>query len=273
MKTSRYSFYDFTDRYGNPANYFRNKSATQRMSAYDYYTLQLSAYKNLFESQYNTPITTLAILPFVLSYNKDMVDAVGKEKGIMITYNPAVNVPLVSAVKANPVTPTNSAVPVFNSANETLDPINDVLPEFNLENSKVGYFIVDGKLHKGYLSPIGQVNGIEVYMTKVPNISSGFGRPGEQAHVASNSYMAVFPNGNTIMLIKNDPLTMSEQQAKDAILGKLNGNPQRVSDMSNEKTLIFDPANAVAIEPARFESSSTILDQSHNTGAYKAVVA
>lgn len=273
VKTSRYSFYDFTDRYGNPANYFRNKSATQRMSAYDYYTLQLSAYKNLFESQYNTPITTLAILPFVLSYNKDMVDAVGKEKGIMITYNPAVNVPLVSAVKANPVTPTNSAVPVFNSANETLDPINDVLPEFNLENSKVGYFIVDGKLHKGYLSPMGQVNGIEVYMTKVPNISSGFGRPGEQAHVASNSYMAVFPNGNTIMLIKNDPLTMSEQQAKDTILGKLNGNPQRVSDMSNEKTLIFDPANAVAIEPVRFESSSTILDQSPNTGASKAVVA
>ena len=273
VKTSRYSFYDFTDRYGHPANYFRNKSATQRMSAYDYYTLQLSAYKNLFESQYNTPITTLAILPFVLSYNKDMVDAVGKEKGIMITYNPAVNVPLVSAVKANPVTPTNSAVPVFNSANETLDPINDVLPEFNLENSKVGYFIVDGKLHKGYVSPIGQVNGIEVYMTKVPNISSGFGRPGEQAHVASNSYMAVFPNGNTIMLIKNDPLTMSEQQAKDTILGKLNGNPQRVSDMSNEKTLIFDPTNAVAIEPARFESSSTILDQSPNTGASKAVIA
>ena len=273
VKTSRYSFYDFTDKYGHPANYFRNKSATQRMSAYDYYTLQLSAYKNLFESQYNTPITTLAILPFVLSYNKDMVDAVGKEKGIMITYNPAVNVPLVSTVKANPVTPTNSAVPVFNSANETLDPINDVLPEFTLENSKVGYFIVDGKLHKGYISPIGQVNGIEVYMTKVPNISSGFGRPGEQAHVASNSYMAVFPNGNTIMLIKNDPLTMSEQQAKDTILGKLNGNPQRVSDMSNEKTLIFDPANAVTIEPARFESSSTILDQSPNTGASKAVVA
>ena len=273
VKTSRYSFYDFIDRYGHPANYFKNKSATQRMSAYDYYTLQLSAYKNLFESQYNTPITTLAILPFVLSYNKDIVDAVGKEKGIMITYNPAVNVHLVSAVKANPVTPTNSAVPVFNSANETLDPINDVLPEFNLENSKVGYFIVDGKLHKGYMSPIGQVNGIEVYMTKVPNISSGFGRPGEQAHIASNSYMAVFPNGNTIMLIKNDPLTMSEQQAKDAILGKLNGNPQRVSDMSNEKTLIFDPANAVVIEPARFESSSTILDQSPNTGASKAVIA
>ena len=65
------------------------------MSAKDYYTLQLSAYKNLFESQYHTPITTLAVLPFVLNYNKDVVDGVTKEKGIMITYNPAVNVPLV----------------------------------------------------------------------------------------------------------------------------------------------------------------------------------
>lgn len=273
VKTSRYSFYDFVDRYGHTVNYFRNKSATQRMSSHDYYTLQLSAYKNLFESQYHTPITTLAVLPFVLSYNKNVIETVGKEKGIMITYNPAVNVPLVSTVKANPVTPTNSAVPVFNSANEILDPINDVLPEFNLEGSKVGYFVVDGKLHKGYLSPIGQVNGIEVYMTKVPNISSGFGRPGEQAHVASNSYMAVFPNGNTIMLIKNDPFTMSEQQAKDTILGKLEGNPQRVSDMSNEKTLIFDPTNTVTTEPVKFESSSTILNQSPNTGAFKAVEA
>ena len=273
VKTSRYSFYDFVDRYGHTVNYFRNKSAAQRMSSHDYYTLQLSAYKNLFESQYHTPITTLAVLPFVLSYNKNVVETVGKEKGIIITYNPAVNVPLVSTVKANPVTPTNSAVPVFNSANETLDPINDVLPEFNLEESKVGYFVVDGKLHKGYLSPLGQVNGIEVYMTKVPNISSGFGRPDEQTHVASNSYMAVFPNGNTIMLIKNDPFTMSEQQVKDTILGKLEGNTQRVSDMSNEKTLIFDPTNTITTEPVKFESSSTILNQSPNTGAFKAVAA
>ena len=71
VKTSRYSFYDFTDKYGNRVNYFINPSATQRMSAKNYYTLQLSAYKNLFESQYHTPITTLAVLPFVLNYNNN----------------------------------------------------------------------------------------------------------------------------------------------------------------------------------------------------------
>lgn len=273
VKTSRYSFYDFTDRYGNRVNYFLNPSATQRMSAKDYYTLQLSAYKNLFESQYHTPITTLAILPFVLNYNKDVVDGVTKEKGIMITYNPTVNVPLTGAVKASEPTPTNSTVPVFNSALEIQDPVNNVLPEYNLEDSKVGYFVRDGKLHKSYLSPIGKVNGIEVYMTKIPTITKGFGRQGEEAHVASNSYMAVFPNGNSITLIKNDPMTMTEQQAKDTIRKMLNGNPQRVVNMSNEKTLIFDPLSVPAIETPKAETPATILSTPTESGASKAAQA
>lgn len=272
VKTSRYSFYDFTDRYGHPANYFKNKSATQVMSSEAYYTLQLSAYKNLFESQYNTPITTLAILPFVLNYNKDNVDSVTKEKGIIVTYNPAVNVPLVGAVKASEPTPTNSSVPVFNSALETQDPINNVLPEYSLEDSKVGYFVREGKLHKGYLTPIGQINGIEVYMTKVPIITKGYGN--SEAHVASNSYLAVFPNGNSITIISNDPMTLTEKQAKDTISKALNGNPKRVSDMSNEKTLIFDPASAPKVEAPKTETPTNILSTPSTTsGAAKALQA
>lgn len=273
VKTSRYSFYDFTDRYGHRVNYFTSPSATQRMSAKDYYTLQLSAYKNLFESQYHTPITTLAVLPFVLNYNKDVVDGVTKEKGIMITYNPAVNVPLVGAVKASEPTPTNSTIPVFNSALETQDPVNNVLPEYSLEDSKVGYFVRDGKLHKSYLTPIGKVNGVDVYMAKIPTITKGFGRQGEEAHVASNSYMAVFPNGNSITLIKNDPMTMTEQQAKDTIKKMLNGNPQRVVDMSNEKTLMFDPASAPVVEAPKTETPATILSTPTESGATKAAQA
>lgn len=273
VKTSRYSFYDFTDKYGRKVNYFATPSATQRMSNKDYYTLQLSAYKNLFESQYHTPITTLAVLPFVLNYNKNVVDGVAKEKGIMITYNPAVNVPLVGAVKASESTPTNSTVPVFNSALETQDPINNVLPEYSLEDSKVGYFVRDGKLHKSYLTPIGKVSGVDVYMAKIPTITKGFGRQGEEAHVASNSYMAVFPNGNSITLIKNDPMTMTEQQAKDTIKKMLNGNPQRVVDMSNEKTLIFDPASAPVVEAPKTETPATILSTPTESGAAKAAQA
>lgn len=273
VKTSRYSFYDFTDRYGNKVNYFINPSATQRISTKDYYTLQLSAYKNLFESQYHTPITTLAILPFVLNYNKDIVDSVTKEKGIMIAYNPSVNVPLVGAVKVSESTSTNSIVPVFNSALETQDPINNVLPEYSLEDSKVGYFIRDGKLHKSYLTPVGKVNGVDVYMAKIPIITKGFGRQGEESHVAMNSYMAVFPNGNSITLIKNDPMTLTEQQAKDTIRKVLNGNPQRVKNMSNEKTLIFDPLSAPVMEVSKPEIPANILSVSTESGAAKAAQA
>lgn len=98
VKTSRYSFYDFTNKYGQTTNYFENKSSWQRMSQRDYYTLQLSAYKNLFESQYGMPINTLAIMPFVITYEKSNVTKITNEKGIIINYNPAVNVPLTSNV-------------------------------------------------------------------------------------------------------------------------------------------------------------------------------
>ena len=236
VKTSRYSFYDFIDRNGRKVNYFKNKSNTQTMSQEQYYTKQLSAYKNLFESQYHTPITTLAILPFVLEYNKDNVSRVSKEKGILLNYDSSVNIPLVGSVSTPEVNNTNSSLPIFNSTFETREPINNVLPDYSMSDSKVGYFVRDGKLHTGYLSPIGKVNGVEVYMTKVPNITKGFGN--QPAHVASNDFYAVFPNGNTIALVKNAALSYSETEAKNNIKKILEGNPQRVVDMSQESTLL-----------------------------------
>lgn len=269
VKTSKYSFYDFTDKYGHKVNYFTNPSATQRMSTKDYYTLQLSAYKNLFESQYGTPVVSLGVLPFVLNYSGNQVDGVTREKGIRITHNPAVNVPLVGAVRADTSSTTNSATPIFNSALEIQDPINDVLPEYSLEDGKVGYFVRDGKLHRGYLSPVGKVNGVDVYMTKIPNITKGLGRPGEAAHVASNSYMAVFPNGNSITLISNDPNTLTEQAAKDTIKKILSGNPQRVVNMANEKTIMSEEAVTPKVETPKVETPSTVLSKPTESGAAK----
>lgn len=252
VKTSRYSFYDFTDRYGHKVNYFTTPSATQRMSAKDYYTLQLSAYKNLFESQYGVPVTKLAVMPFVLSYNKENVSSVQSEKGIPITYNPAVNVPLVSAVKVDkpietPATPAQAqtVLPIFETSLETQNPIEDLTPEHSMNNAdeEVGYFELDGKLHKGYLTPIAGITEVDVHITKVPNITKGFGRPGEVAHVASNSFYAVFPNGKTFLFLKNNPVQggMSESQVEDSIRKALLGNPQRMKDLASEKTILFDP--------------------------------
>ena len=267
VKTSRYSFYDFVDRNGRKVNYFKNKSNTQTMSQEQYYTKQLSAYKNLFESQYHTPITTLAILPFVLEYNKDNVSRVTKEKGILLNYDSSVNVPLVGSVATPEVSNTNSSLPIFNSTFETREPINNVLPDYSMSDSKVGYFLRDGKLHTGYLSPIGKVNGVEVYMTKVPNITKGFGN--QPAHVASNDFYAVFPNGNTIALVKNAVLSYSEAEAKNNIKKILEGNPQRVVDMSQESTILYTPSS----EPVKIEKPiiPATINQSNASGAQATV--
>lgn len=267
VKTSRYSFYDFVDRNGRKVNYFKNKSNTQTMSQEQYYTKQLSAYKNLFESQYHTPITTLAILPFVLEYNKDNVSRVTKEKGILLNYDSSVNVPLVGSVATPEVNNTNSSLPIFNSTFETREPINNVLPDYSMSDSKVGYFLRDGKLHTGYLSPIGKVNGVEVYMTKVPNITKGFGN--QPAHVASNDFYAVFPNGNTIALVKNAVLSYSETEAKNNIKKILEGNPQRVVDMSQESTILYTPSS----EPVKIEKPiiPATINQGESNGAASTV--
>lgn len=281
VKTSRYSFYDFTDRYGHKVNYFTTPSATQRMSAKDYYTLQLSAYKNLFESQYGVPVTKLAVMPFVLSYNKENVSSVQSEKGIPIAYNPAVNVPLASAVKVDkstetPATPAQAqtVLPIFETSLETQNPIEDLTPEHSMNNADegVGYFELDGKLHKGYVTPLTVIDGVEVHVTKVPNITKGFGRQGEAAHVASNSFYAVFPNGKTFLFLKNNPVQggMTQTQVEDAIRKGLEAKPQKVKELASEKTILFDPdaVPTVSATPiTTVETPATINQGNTQTGA------
>lgn len=280
VKTSRYSFYDFTDRYGHKVNYFTTPSATQRMSAKDYYTLQLSAYKNLFESQYGVPVTKLAVMPFVLSYDKEKVLAVKSEKGIPITYNPAVNVPLVGNVKVDkpvevPATPAQAqtVLPIFETSLETQNPIEDLTPEHkSTDKDKVGYFELDGKLHKGYVTPLTVIDGVKIHVTKVPNITEGFGRQGEVAHVASNSFYAVFPNGKTFLFLNNNPVQggKTQEEVEKAIKAALEGNKQRVKDLAVEKTILFDP-NTVptvsAIPITTVETPATINQGNTQTGA------
>lgn len=280
VKTSRYSFSDFTDRYGHKVNYFTTPSATQRMSAKDYYTLQLSAYKNLFESQYGVPVTKLAVMPFVLSYDKKNVSAVQSEKGIPITYNPAVNVPLVSNVKVDksvetPATPAQAqtVLPIFETSLETQNPIEDLTPEHkSTDKDKVGYFELDGKLHKGYITPLTVIDGIEVHVTKVPNITKGWGSQGEVAHVASNSFYAVFPNGKTFLFLNNNPVQggKTQEEVEKAIKNALEGNKQRVKDLSLEKTILFDPDAVPTVSAApvtTVETPATINQGNTQTGA------
>lgn len=252
------------------------------MSDKDYYTLQLSAYENLFKSQYGVPITKLAIMPFVLSYDKKKVSAVQSENGIPITYNPAVNVPLVSAVKVDkPVeTPATLAqaqtvLPIFETSLETQSPIEDLASEYSMntgDDETIGYFEIDGKLHKGYITRLTEIDGVLIYITKVPNITSGFGRQGETAHVASNSYYAVFPNGKTFLFLKNNPVQggMTQLQVENEIRKELEAKPQKVKEFASEKTILFDPDTVPIVSATPIttvETPATINQGNTQTGA------
>ena len=298
VKTGRYSFsetkglnlFDWTingvsatkeevQRYINK-NFRKAFTLSSNMSTKDYYTLQLSAYKNLFESQYGVPVTKLAVMPFVLSFDKEKVSSIQSEKGIPITYNPAVNVPLVGNVKVDkpvktPATPAQAQVvlPIFETSLETQNPIEDLTPEHkSTDKDKVGYFEIDGKLHKGYITPLTVIDGVEVHITKVPNITKGFGRQGEVAHVASNTYYAVFPNGKTFLAIRNNSVQggYSQVQIEQTISKMLMGNPQKVKDFASEKTILFDPdavptVSATPVTTA--ETPATINQGNTQTGA------
>lgn len=243
VKTSRYSFGD---------KYFTEKSSKQRMSTKDYYTLQLSAYQNLFESQYGVRPTRLTVLPFVLTYDKDRVGSITQEKGIPITYNPAVNVPLASAVQAPQ---SKSTLPIFDSAIETMitdsKTQNRVLPENAFEEGgEIGYYEKDGKLYTGYLKKIGEVevtygsgqkDMIPIHITKVRD--RGFGRAGEFG--STSEYIVVFPNGYAMTVVNR---SANDSEAFKLIMDALSAKPEKVLSLSNEKTQIYNPRMLEEIE-------------------------
>lgn len=241
VKTSRYSFGD---------RYFTEKSSKQRMSTKDYYTLQLSAYQNLFESQYGVRPVRLAILPFVLSYDKDRVASITGEKGILIEYNPAVNVPLASAVQAPQ---QQEFLPIFDAlVDGTMETENRALPEndFDEHGGAVGVYEKDGKLYTGYLKKIGEVevtygsgqkDMVPIHVTKVRD--KGFGRAGEFG--STSEYIVVFPNGYAMTVVKR---SASDSEAFKLIMDALSAKPEKVLSLSNEKTQIYNPRMLEEIE-------------------------
>lgn len=245
-KNGNFKIYDVkTSKYSFSHRYFTEKSSMQRMSTKDYYTLQLSAYQNLFESQYGVRPTRLAILPFVLTYDKDRVGSITQEKGIPITYNPAVNVPLASAVQAPQ---PKSTLPIFDSTIETMiidsETQNRVLPENAFEEGgEIGYYEKEGELYTGYLKKIGEVEVtygsgqkemVPIHVTKKRD--RGFGKPGELG--STSEYIVVFPNGYAMTVVKR---SASDNEAFKLIMDALSANPEKVLHLSNEKTQVYNP--------------------------------
>ena len=179
------------------------------------------------------------------SNRRSIVTSITQEKGIPITYNPAVNVPLASAVHA-PATSSN--LPIFDSTMETMitnpKEQNRVLPENAFEEGgEIGYYEKDGKLYTGYLKKIGEVevtygsgrkDMVPIHVTKVRD--TGFGREGEFG--STSEYLTVFPNGKAISTKTNDT---NDAHAAEIIMKALSAKPEKVLLLSSEKTQIHNP--------------------------------
>lgn len=179
------------------------------------------------------------------SGRRNIVTSVTQEKGIPITYNPAVNVPLASAVKAPQ---QQNSLPIFDSTIETMitnpEEQNRVLPENAFEEGgEIGYYEKDGKLYTGYLKKVGEIevtygsgqkDMVPIHLTKVRD--RGFGREGEFG--STSEYLTVFPNGMAISTRTNDT---NDDHAAKVIMEALSKNPSKVLTLSSEKTQIHNP--------------------------------
>lgn len=120
--TGTFSIYDFKTSKrtfhasGNAVDLYRVAGNRQIRSDFEQHSLQLSAYKNMFDSSYDSTIGSLAIMPFVLNYTEfKSLNQITPERGIAIPYNPAV--PVGTTKDVQPVVP-----PVTNPANVVLEP-------------------------------------------------------------------------------------------------------------------------------------------------------
>lgn len=290
-KNGNFKIYDLkTSSYARGfGDWFDSKSEMQSMTTREYYTLQLSSYKNLFESQYGLPITNLAIMPFVLDFaDDDSIRGIIRLGGIHITYNPNTPVRVEGRVKdpapiapapttantnasstptaaptttttteSKPVTPVNNPAAstsdtntankpaaLFDSTLELQNPEEVLSDDSKIDSTcEVGYFELAGKIHKGYLKPIGTRNGNTIYLTRIPNLR-GLESEGDEKPCGYYYYI-VLPNGKTI-----NPFTgwlnATENVNINEIMSLINNTPnERFNELSKSKTLLYDPASEI----------------------------
>lgn len=225
IKTSKRTFQTFKYSDGSQHNYFTERASFQKMSYSRYYALQLSAYKNIFESQYGVPIAGLGIMPFVLTYDKDgTITGIKKEKGIGLIYNPAV--PVVNTLNNRQVSPTSpvSSTPKTKSISNTgvvIDETNVVnhigdeafsFPKEFEKDCKEGYYTLpisalaqdektytQGKeIHKGQIYNLGDIGSF--HNLGLIRILRRGGMNGEKGFVQAEYYI-VLPNGATKIVV------------------------------------------------------------------------
>ena len=262
FKTSRYSFHPFKDKSGAVIDYFSSVGSRQTRSTRDQYTLQLSAYKNLFDSSYDGTVSSLALVPFVLNYTKNELQGVTAEKGIKLTYNPLVPVKAAQGIKI-PETP-----PVVDKSNELLQPEvkQAPAPKNGLPNAVEGYVILNGQVTKGNIRPLTEVQGLPVYYYREPVVTRGL----NQGETTLYKHYAVFNNGKMIQIIQglHSEDSMSEEKAYNMIKDAISKNPARVVAESQDVTELSGKPIVVQKKNKLLEAMKDLQDVNQNNPEY-----
>jgi hypothetical protein len=108
--------------------------------------------------------------------------------------------------------------------------------DFGKLTEGIGFFEMDGKLHKGYINSIANIEGTQVYLTKIPVMSKGLGRSTE--YVAAIDYYVVFPNGNTHKVMENASPSTDYNVIVTQIVEALEKNPNKVKDLASQQTVL-----------------------------------
>lgn len=262
FKTSRYSFHPYKDKSGAVIDYFSSVGSRQTRSTRDQYTLQLSAYKNLFDSSYDGTVSSLALVPFVLNYTKNELQGVTAEKGIKLTYNPLVPVKAAQGIKI-PETP-----PVVDKSNELLQPEvkQAPAPKNGLPDAVEGYVILNGQVTKGNIRPMIEVQGLPVYYYREPIVTRGL----NQGETTLYKHYAVFNNGKMIQVVQGlqGEDTMPEEKAYNMIKDAISRNPARVVTESQDVTELSGKPIVVQKKNKLLEAMKDLQDVNQNNPEY-----
>lgn len=253
-REGNFKIYDVKTSKNGFGQSFETRWGRQIMSTKEYYTKQLSSYKNLFESQYGVPIIGLGLIPFTITYSSDnKIATLIPENSISIKYDSTAPVLLEKLSSETPkATTTTTVQPIFNASLELKNPVSDIndFQKLNLEGvpSQTGYYEIDGVLHKGYIAPLDTIDNVIVHFVKIPDLTRGAGKDVE--HAAFNTYYAVFPNGKSIKIINKAPATganaITDTQARNLIIQALKGNLNRVHAEASEDTILTENTPQIA---------------------------
>ena len=142
--------------------------------------------------------------------------------------------------------------PIYNSELDELNPTEYLTAEFSIntgDDRNVGYFVINDKVYKGFITRITTVGGLPIGITRVPNITSS-SLKGEhvEPHVASYDYYIVFPNGKTFPIATNVNANKTVEEQKKITLyaaNEIEQKSQKAIEWSNERTLIYDPEKVI----------------------------